>query len=82
MNASAGVPRISVFRCTPLSQKEPLELNGKSTFEVKIMERHLHTNQVFVPMGTGVLMGHEEDKLAKAGRAYLVIVAQNGTGKS
>ena len=50
--------------------------------EVKLLERHTHTNQIFIPMGNGALKGYEDDSLPKVARAYLVAVAQNGAGKS
>ncbi|KAF9517085.1 hypothetical protein BS47DRAFT_1390130 [Hydnum rufescens UP504] len=71
---AAGVPKVGVFRSTP-----PAELPaGTKTWPVKLLERHKHTNQIFIPMGNGVVPGAEEDAISTPGHAYLVIVAQNG----
>ncbi|TFK54159.1 allantoicase [Heliocybe sulcata] len=70
--ATAG---ISVYRCSPIAAKP----GGR--WEVKQLERHPYTNQAFIPMGTGsglVNLGGAEDALQTPGKAYLVIVAQNG----
>lgn len=75
-----GPPRVSVFRSTPparLAVPVPQEVD---MFEVKLLERHRHTNQLFIPMGTGATRSVEHDILPVAARAYLVIVAQNGAG--
>ena len=75
---NAGAPGISVFRCTP-----PHDLPaGAKEFPVKILERHPFTNQVFIPMGDGTIIGGEDDALPNVGKAYLVIVALNGSGKT
>ncbi|KAI0328606.1 allantoicase [Cubamyces sp. BRFM 1775] len=72
--ASAG---LSVYRC------KPIDVQPGGEWEVKLLERHPCTNQAFIPMGGAI--GPEEseagvvgDALADPGRAYLVIVAQNG----
>ncbi|KAF8342006.1 Allantoicase [Cantharellus anzutake] len=74
-DANAGPPGISVFRCTP-----PHNLpEGARSFPVRILERHPLTNQAFIPMGYGTIAGAEDDVLPEAGKAYLVIVALNGS---
>ncbi len=55
---AAAAPNLCVFRC------EPMVTPGGARFDVKLLERHAHSTQVFVPMG-GV-------------RRYLVIVALGG----
>ncbi|TDL25906.1 allantoicase [Rickenella mellea] len=62
---------ISVFRCKPLDS--PLG----DTWAVRVLERHPYTNQAFIPMGVGVKLG--DDVLETPGKAYLVVVALNGT---
>ena len=52
---AAAAANLCVFRC------EPMVPPGGVTFDVKLLERHAHSTQVFVPMG-GV-------------KRYLVIVA-------
>ncbi|KAI0775697.1 allantoicase [Trametes elegans] len=65
--ASTG---LSVYRC------KPVELSPVGTWDVKVLERHPHTNQAFIPMGGGgAVVG---DALEEPGTSYLVIVAQNG----
>jgi allantoicase len=66
--ATAG---LSVFRCNPIDAR----LGGK--WDVKLLERHLHTNQAFIPMAGGNIADSGEG-LKEYARAYLVIVAKNG----
>lgn len=62
---------LSVYRCQPIDAK------SGGHWDVKVLERHLHTNQAFIPMGPG--SGIEGDQgLKEAAKAYLVVVAQNG----
>ncbi|OAX35820.1 ureidoglycolate hydrolase-like protein [Rhizopogon vinicolor AM-OR11-026] len=63
--ASAG---LSVYRCNPTEI-----VNG--SVELKVLERHLYTNQAFIPMGGGGIQG---DEVLKEPNAYLVVVAHNG----
>lgn len=51
---SAATAGLSVYHCHPAS-----------SFQLTHMERHAHTNQAFIPMGS-------------SGRGYLVVVAQTG----
>ncbi|KAH9892562.1 allantoicase [Cubamyces lactineus] len=72
--ASAG---LSVYRC------KAIDVLPGGEWEVKLLERHPCTNQAFIPMGGGRGLGESESAdvdngLADPGRAYLVIVAQNG----
>ena len=79
-NMVTGPSRVSVYRCTPpaeLAVPVPQEVD---TFEVQLLERHRHTNQLFIPMATGATRSVEHDVLPTAAKAYLVIVAQNGAG--
>jgi allantoicase len=55
-----ATPGISVYRCEPAP-------NSKAV-EVKVLERHPHTNQAFIPLG------------ADAQKKYVVAVAQDGEG--
>jgi len=68
VQATAG---LSVYRCQPIDAK----LGGH--WDVKVLERHLHTNQGFIPMG--ICSTKEGDQgLEESARGYLVVVAQNG----
>jgi len=68
VQATAG---LSVYRCQPIDAKP-----GEH-WDIKVLERHLHTNQAFIPMGPG--SANEGDQgLKEPARAYLVVVAQNG----
>lgn len=58
---------ISVYRC------QPLEDFKDGTTVLKVLERHLYTSQVFIPMGNGSDSGSDTP-----GGAFLVVVAQNG----
>ncbi|KAG8887580.1 Allantoicase [Tulasnella sp. 332] len=70
--SSHAIPAISVFRSTPVGAKL-----GED-WPVRLLERHSHTSQAFVPMGTGGdLDTPHAGRLEKTGRAYLVIVAHN-----
>jgi allantoicase len=75
-----GPPRVSVYRCTPPAQLAVPVPQEVDIFEAKLLERHLHTNQLFIPMGNGTVRRVEDDVLPVTGKAYLVVVAQNGTG--
>lgn len=68
---------MGVYRSTPPAGM----LQGSDTWPVKLLERHKFTNQIFLPMGNGVVPGSEDDALPTLGRAYLVVVAQNGAGE-
>ena len=62
---------LSVYRCQPIDAKPG------GHWDIKILERHLHTNQAFIPMGPG--SANERDhELMETARGYLVVVAQNG----
>lgn len=62
---------LSVYRCQPIDTK----LGGH--WDIKVLERHLHTNQAFIPMGPGSVNEGDEG-LKETAKAYLVVVAQNG----
>lgn len=62
---------LSVYRCQPIDAK----LGGH--WDIRVLERHLHTNQAFIPMGTG-LASEGDEGLKETAKGYLVIVAQNG----
>ncbi|OCH95129.1 allantoicase [Obba rivulosa] len=67
--ATAG---LSVYRCSPIGARP------RGEWAVRLLERHPCTNQAFVPMG-GRGAGEEgSGALEDPGRAYLVVVAQNG----
>ncbi|KIK67227.1 hypothetical protein GYMLUDRAFT_37305 [Collybiopsis luxurians FD-317 M1] len=57
---------LSVYRCQPLKRND-------QTTELTVMERHLFTNQAFIPMGSGPGEG-----LLDPSQRYLVVVAKNG----
>lgn len=62
---------LSVYRCQPIDAKPG------GHWDIKVLERHLHTNQAFIPMGPG--SPREGDHgLREAAESYLVVVAQNG----
>jgi len=62
---------LSVYRCKPIDAKPG------GHWDIKVLERHLHTNQGFIPMGTG--SASEGDYgLEETAKGYLVVVAQNG----
>lgn len=75
-----GPPRVSVFRSTPLAELAVPIPAQVDTFSVKLLERHPHTNQIFIPMGVGLTRSVENDVLPVPSRAYLVVVAKNGEG--
>jgi len=62
---------LSVYRCQPIDAKPG------GYWDVKVLERHLHTNQAFIPMGPG-LTSEGDEGLKETAKGYLVIVAQNG----
>jgi len=62
---------LSVYRCKPIDAKPG------GHWDVKVLERHLHTNQAFIPMGPGSANEGDEG-LEESARDYLVVVAQNG----
>ena len=73
---------LSVFRATPpLRDGERAEPGA--LWSVKLLERHICTTQAFLPMGNagGIRMTGFEEPLSPGGRAYLVIVALNGSGE-
>lgn len=73
---------LSVYRATPpLRDGERAEPGA--LWSVKLLERHICTTQAFLPMGNagGLRMTGFEEPLSPGGRAYLVIVALNGSGK-
>lgn len=62
---------LSVYRCQPIDAK------SGGHWDIKVLERHLHTNQAFIPMGAG--SPNEGDQgLKETAKGYLVVVAQNG----
>jgi len=68
---SEATTGLSVYRCQPID----VQLGG--VWDVKLLERHRHTNQAFIPMAGGnVVKGGES--LEEYARSYLVIVAKNG----
>lgn len=62
---------LSVFRCQPIDAKPG------GHWDIKILERHLHTNQAFIPMGPGS-PSEGDQGLKETAKGYLVVVAQNG----
>lgn len=66
VDASSG---ISVYRC------QPIALEADRKWPIKVLERHSHTNQAFIPMGAGL---KTNDSLENTSGRYLVIVAHNG----
>lgn len=67
--ATAG---LSVYRCKPIDAKPG------GHWDIKVLERHLHTNQAFIPMGPGS-PSEGDHGLKETAKGYLVVVAQNGT---
>ncbi|KAG5733688.1 E3 ubiquitin-protein ligase BRE1 [Termitomyces sp. T112] len=65
-NATSG---ISIYRCQPCK-----DITNDGYIELKVLERHPFTNQVFIPMGPGTGEG-----IRDPGLKYLVVVAHNGT---
>ena len=68
VQATAG---LSVYRCHPIGAK------SGGHWDIKVLERHLHTNQAFIPMGPGSPEDGDQG-LKETARSYLVVVAQNG----
>lgn len=66
-----GALSIGLIRAKPLK-------NVGDKVEVRMLERHKHTSQAFVPMGKGAPKGVEP---LPQGGAYVVIAALNGPGK-
>lgn len=62
---------LSVYRCQPIDAKPG------GHWDIKVLERHLHTNQAFIPMGPG-FPSEGDQGLKESAKGYLVIVAQNG----
>jgi ureidoglycolate hydrolase len=73
---------MSVYRATP-PIRDGEKADSGALWSVKLLERHVCTTQAFVPMATGggVRMTGFEEPLGPGGRAYLVIVALNGSGE-
>jgi allantoicase len=67
-NASTG---LSIYRCQPVK-----DVASDRTWEITTLERHLYTNQAFIPMGCSETGG--DDGLESPGSWYLVVVAKNG----
>lgn len=65
---SGATSGISIYRCDPFKA-----FNADGTVPIKVLERHVATNQVFIPMGSGDGQG-----LKNPGDRYLVVVANNG----
>lgn len=68
---SGATSGLSVYRCQPINVKP-----GEA-WDVKLLERHIHTNQAFIPMSGGNVVDVGEG-LPEHARSYLVIVAKNG----
>jgi allantoicase len=62
---------LSVYRCKPIDAK------AGGHWDIKVLERHLHTNQAFIPMGPGS-PSEGDQGLKETAKRYLVVVAQNG----
>lgn len=62
---------LSVYRCQPIDAKPG------GCWDIKVLERHRHTNQAFIPMGQG-LTNEGDEGLKETARSYLVVVAQGG----
>lgn len=62
---------LSVYRCQPIDAKPG------GHWDIKVLERHLHTNQAFIPMGPG-FPSEGDQGLKETAKGYLVVVAQNG----
>ena len=62
---------LSVYRCQPIDAKPG------GHWDIKVLERHAHTNQAFIPMGPG-LTNEGDEGLEETAKGYLVVVAQNG----
>lgn len=60
---------ISVYRCDPVKVTSNM-------VELKVLERHKHTTQAFIPMGVGSFSW--EEGLLEPGKKYLVVVALTG----
>jgi len=68
VQATAG---LSVYRC------QPIDARPGGHWDIKVLERHLHTSQAFIPMGPGFANAGDEG-LTETAEGYLVVVAQNG----
>ncbi|KAF9793362.1 allantoicase [Thelephora terrestris] len=62
---------LSVYRCQPIDAK------SGGYWDIKVLERHLHTNQAFIPMCSGS-PSERGQGLKETATGYLVVVAQNG----
>jgi allantoicase len=61
---------LSVYRCQLIDAKPG------GHWDIKVLERHLHTNQAFIPMGPGS-PSEGDQGLKETAKGYLVVVAQN-----
>ena len=73
MDGAAATSGVSTYRCKPL-QYDVGEAADKG-WEVKLLERHPYTTQVFVPMGAG--SAQDPEGIQQPGNRYLVVVALN-----